>query len=171
MSLDVQTLNRAKQQAYRFLAYRSQSSGELKVRLERRGHTAAVIDEVLRQLGAEGYIDDRRFALDWARYRLQAKPMGRRRLCWELQRRSISVEESEEILRQVYAEYDEVALAEEAARRRLGAKDLPRSAREGQRFARYLTGLGFETETIATVLSRISHATISLEIVPDNRRE
>src|SRR5215510_3812698 len=152
MCQDARTLSQAKQHAYRFLTYRSQSSHELRARLEQRGHTAAVIDEVLRQLGAEGYVDDRQFAFDWAHYRLQGKPLGRRRLCWELQRRGIPLETSEEILRQVYVEFDEAALAEEAARKWLRSKDLSHSTRERQRLARYLKGLGFEAETIAAVL-------------------
>jgi regulatory protein len=168
MDLDGQTLSRAKQQAYRSLAYRNQTAHELRARLERRGHTAAIIDEVLRQLAAEGYVDDRKFARDWAHYRLQSKPVGRRRLLWELQRRGIPRELSEEIIREVYAACDEVTLAERAARKRLRARELPLSSRERQRFARYLAGLGFESDTIATVLSSIFHAAIPPEVASDH---
>jgi regulatory protein len=168
MDLDAQTLSRAKQLAYRLLAYRSQTSHELRDRLHRRGHTAVVIGEVLRQLEAEGYIDDRKFARDWARYRLQGKPLGRRRLFWELQRRGIPRESLEEVLREVYAEFDEVMLAEQAARKRLGARNLPTTTREYRRFVHYLMGLGFDADTIAVVLRRISPSVIPPELVPDD---
>jgi regulatory protein len=171
MDLDAQTLGRAKQLAYRFLAYRSQTSHELKDRLQRRGHTAAVIGEVLRQLEAEGYIDDRKFAREWARYRLQGKPLGRRRLFWELQRRGIPRESLEDVLREVYAEFDEVALAEQAARKRLGSRNLPHTARECQRFVRHLTGLGFDADTIAIALGRVSPLAIPPELVPDDNSD
>jgi regulatory protein len=167
MDLDGQTLSRAKQQAYRSLAYRSHTAHELRARLERRGHAAAIIDEVLRQLEDEGYVDDRKLARDWAYYRLQSKPVGRRRLAWELQRRGISRELSQEIIREIYTACDELALAEQAARKHLGARQLPHSSRERQRFARYLVGLGFERDTIATVLSSILEVDIPPEIASD----
>jgi regulatory protein len=153
MDQDIQTINRAKQQVYRLLAYRSQTSSELRDRLQRRGYTATIVDEVLRQLESDGYIDDRKVALDWARYRLQAKPLGRRRLAWELQRRGVPSESLEEVLREVYSEFDEVTLAEQAARKRLRSKELPRSARDRQRDTRYLLSLGFDADTVVAALA------------------
>jgi regulatory protein len=152
---DTQTVRRAKQQAYRLLAYRNKTSSELRDHLQRRGYTVAIIDEVLRQLASDGYIDDCKLALDWARYRLQAKPLGRRRLAWELRRRGVASESVEEVLREVYQEFDEVALAEQAARKRLGSKALPRSPRDRQRYVRHLLSLGFDTETVATALASL----------------
>lgn len=163
MDYDVQTVNRAKQQAYRLLAYRSQTSSELRERLQRRGYDAAVIDEVLRQLAADGYIDDHKVALNWARYRLQTKPLGRWRLAWELRRRGVPSELLEEVLREVYDEYDEVMLAEQVLRKRLRTKELPRSARDRQREARYLLSLGFEADTVAAALAVLG--------APDEARE
>jgi regulatory protein len=165
MEQDIDTVKRARQQAYRLLAYRSQTSSELRDRLQRRGYTATIIDEILRQLASDGYIDDRKVALDWARYRLQAKPLGRRRLAWELQRRGVPSELVEEILREVYREFDEITLAEQAARRRLGSERLPHSARERRRYARYLFSLGFDTETIATALAAIGSLDDACEII------
>jgi regulatory protein len=150
-----QTFRRAKQQAFRLLAYRSQTSSELRDRLQRRGYTATIIDEVLRQLVSDGYINDRKIAFDWARYRLQSKPLGRRRLAWELQKRGVSLESLEEVLREVYSEFDEATLAEQALRKRLGSKALPRSPRERQRYARYLLSLGFGSDTVVSALAAI----------------
>jgi regulatory protein len=165
MEQDIETVKRAKQQAYRLLAYRSQTSSELRDRLQRRGYTASIIDEALRQLASDGYIDDRKIALDWARYRLQAKPLGRRRLAWELQKRGVHSESVEEILREVYREYDEITLAEQAARKRLGSKELPRSPRERQRYARYLFSLGFEADTVAAALAALCSLDETREIM------
>jgi regulatory protein len=165
MDQDIQAVNRAKQQAYRLLAYRSQTSSELRDRLQRRGYTATIVDEVLRQLASDGYIDDRKVALDWARYRLQAKPLGRRRLAWELQRRGVPAESLEEVLREVYSEFDEVTLAEQAARKRLRSKELPRSARDRQRDARYLLNLGFDTDTVAAALAGLYALDEASEII------
>jgi regulatory protein len=165
---DIQTVRRAKQQAYRLLAYRNRTSSELRDRLQRRGYTLAIIDEVLRQLASDGYLDDHRLALDWARYRLQAKPLGRRRLASELRRRGVPSESVEEVLREVYQEFDEVKLAERAARKRLGTGGLPRSPRDRQRYVRHLLSLGFDTETVASALAAIFPSTVMRDILSDD---
>jgi regulatory protein len=152
MEPDAQTVERAKRQAYRYLAYRSQTRRELRDRLQGLGYTVEVIDNVLRALEDEGYVDDHKFALNWARYRLQSKPTGRRRLAWELQKRGVPFESVEEVLREVYTEFDEVTLAEQAVLKRLRSKGGLQSARERQRCVRSLLALGFEAETVATVL-------------------
>jgi regulatory protein len=166
MDETAQALQRAKQQAYRLLAYRSRTSSELSERLQQRGYTPAIITEVLRQLALDAYIDDRKVALDWARYRLQVKPLGRRRLAWELQRRGIPSELLEEVLREVYSEFDEVGLAEQAARKRLRTTEFPLSLRERQRFSRYLMSLGFEADTVAITLAALSPLEGVGEITP-----
>jgi len=135
-------------------------------RLQQRGYTTTIIAEVIRQLAADGYIDDRRVALDWARYRLQAKPLGRRRLAWELQRRGIASELLEEVLREVYSEFDEGMLAEQAAHKRLRSKELPLSPRERQRFTRYLMSLGFEGDIVAATLAALYSPGDAREIMP-----
>jgi regulatory protein len=168
MEPDAQTVDRAKQQAYRYLAYRSQTRRELGDRLQGRGYSIEVIDNVLRDLEAEGYVDDHKFALHWARYRLQNKPIGRRRLAWELQKRGVPFASVEEVLREVYGEFDEVALAEQAARKRLGTKELPCSPRERQRYVRSLFGLGFDADIIAAALAAISPSMAALDVVSDD---
>ena len=165
MDQDAQIVHRAKQQAYRLLAYRSQTSSELRDRLQRRGYTAPIIDEVLCQLVSDGYIDDHKIALDWARYRLQTKPLGRRRLSWELQKRGIPSESVEEVLREVYREFDERTLAEQVARKRLTSKELPRSPRERRRYARYLFSLGFDADTVAAALATLCSLDETREIM------
>jgi regulatory protein len=168
MEPDAQTVERAKRQAYRYLAYRSQTRRELRDRLQGRGYTVEVIDNVLRALEDEGYVDDHKFALNWARYRLQSKPTGRRRLAWELQKRGVPFESVEEVLREVYSEFDEVALAEQAARKRLGSNEWPCSRRERQRYTRYLFSLGFDADTIAAALSAVSPSMAALDVVSDD---
>ena len=165
---DTQTVRRAKQQAYRLLAYRNRTSNELRDRLQQRGYTVAIIDEVLRQLASDGYLDDHKLALDWARYRLQAKPLGRQRLASELRRRGVPSESVKEVLREVYQEFDEVKLAERAARKRLGTGESPRSPRDRQRYIRHLLSLGFDTETVASALAAIFPSTAMRDSLSDD---
>jgi regulatory protein len=156
---------RAKREAYRLLAVRSRTVRELRDRLRQRGHLSADIDEVMHQLVNDGYLDDRKFAFDWARYRLQEKPLGRRRLAWEIQRRGIDSALLEEVLDHIYAEFSPVALAEQALRRHLRHTGAPRSTSERQKLSRYLMNLGFDLDTIAAALTTILGTAISTDTV------
>jgi regulatory protein len=156
MDEHIHLLQRAKQQAFRLLTYRSQTSSELSERLRQRGFTTMVIAEVLRQLAVDGYIDDRRVAREWLRYRLQTKPLGRRRVAWELQKRGLGPELVQEVLREVYSEVDEARLARQAARKYLHSRGLPRLPRERQRCLRYLLGLGFDIDTVTSALAALN---------------
>jgi SOS response regulatory protein OraA/RecX len=72
----------------------------------------------------------------------------------------------DEVLRKVYSEFDEVMLAEQAARKRLRSKELPRSPRERQRFTRYLMSLGFEADTVVAALGALYSLDEAGEIMP-----
>jgi regulatory protein len=168
MPLDDQTVKRAKQQAYRLLSYRSRTAGELRDRLRQKGFGLTLIDEVLHQLEGEGYVNDRKFAGDWARYRLQAKPIGRRRLALELQRRGLDRALIEEVLREVYSEFDEVTLARQVAQKRLRVAGSLQTQNERQRIVRYLAGQGFDSHVIRSALGLDSPPEEWPDLLPDD---
>lgn len=143
----------AKQQAYRYLSARGRTMQELRERLRQRGYQADVTEGVLQDLQAEGYLDDRKLALEWARYRMQTKPCGRRRLAWELQARGLNDELRAEVIQTIYAEFDEAALVERALAKRLRVIASAPSLPERARITRYLMRLGFEPATIAAALT------------------
>jgi regulatory protein len=156
---------RAKRDAYRLLASRSRTAHEMRNRLERRGHLVNAIEQVIHELVNEGHINDRKLILDWARYRLQGKPLGRRRLSWEIQRRGIDSELLEEALDEVYGEFDQVALAERALRKRLRVTGSARSKSEPQKLSRYLANLGFDRDTINAALAMILGSMVPLDSI------
>lgn len=168
MNQNSEAFRGAKQEAYRYLRARGRTARELRDRLRRRGHGVEVIEAVLHDLEAEGYVNDRKLALEWARYRLQQKPMGRRRLAWELRGRGVEGELLAEVLRTVYTEFDEVALAEQAARKRLRVASPASTPREGQRLTHWLLGLGFEQDTIVEVLTALSPFLSPLDGINDD---
>ena len=66
---------KAKQDALRFLSYRARSRAEVRRRLE-KSHSLPVIERVLGDLGARGYLDDAAFAREWRRQREARRPRG-----------------------------------------------------------------------------------------------
>src|SRR5713101_3505038 len=69
------------QRAGKLLAARPRSVEELRERLlEGRGATKAAVEAVIERLREYGYLDDARFAQNYASLRVQQRPIGRQRL-------------------------------------------------------------------------------------------
>ena len=66
---------KAKQEALRFLSYRARSQAEVRRRLD-KSYSLPVIEQVLGELGAQGFLDDPAFARDWRRHREERRPRG-----------------------------------------------------------------------------------------------
>lgn len=134
--------------ALALLAARSRSRRELEERLLKKGFSPGDVAEALTELEKKGYLDDRRFALSWAKGRLSGKPMGRARLRQELKTKGLRDEDIEEALKEVYAETDELQLALMASERKLqGFKGLEPEKRR-QKLFRFLKRRGFPPQTI-----------------------
>lgn len=100
--------------ALRLLAASPKSRKELERKLEGKGFSEALIREAVEKLEDQGFLNDRRFARDIVqRYRM-VKPSGRRKIEFELRRRSIAPSLCQEVLAEVLPE-DESRAAEELA--------------------------------------------------------
>ena len=82
-------LLQAQDYALKLLSYRERSSKEIQVRMERKGFEKDVIEEVLRYLESQKYLDDRRFAELWAHDRLR-KGYGKWRVILELREKELT---------------------------------------------------------------------------------
>ena len=76
---------KAKQDALRFLSYRARTQAEVQRRLG-KNYPTSVVNTVLGQLSAQGYLDDAAFARDWRRHREERRPRGQGVLRQELLR-------------------------------------------------------------------------------------
>jgi len=90
-----------------YLARRMHSRSELKNKLFRKGFPADEIYRALDRLEELGYVDDRKFASDYARYRLRQSPRGKKLLRGELLQRGVSRETVEEALTEVFDDVQE----------------------------------------------------------------
>jgi regulatory protein len=90
-----------------YLAQRSHSLQELKNKLFRKGFPGREIYQALARLGELGYVDDRKFAVEYARYRLRQSPRGKRLLTMELVQRGVARDIIEDVLPEVSEEFPE----------------------------------------------------------------
>ena len=94
---DLHASSRAKRDALRFLAYRGRSQAEVRRRLEKR-HPQPVIDQVIDQLLAEGYLNDAAFAQEWRRHRERGRPRAQGIIRRELLKLGVDAEVVREAL-------------------------------------------------------------------------
>ena len=81
---DADEIKRAKKTAFKFLAYRDRTQEEIRRHLAKKEIPPSVIQEAVTDLKKLGYINDRKFALNWGEARIESKRIGKRRLEQEL---------------------------------------------------------------------------------------
>jgi len=140
--------------AYRLLAIRDRTEREIRTSLAGEGITAPpVVDEIITSLKRQGYLDDRRLASGYIRYRMEHHPSGPHLLRRKL--RQAGVEKNvidDEIALALSAGY-EARAAEQLARDRLrGETDRKRGAR---RVHGFLSRRGFSNSVVNDICVRI----------------
>ncbi|MFB3095683.1 MAG: regulatory protein RecX [Candidatus Acidiferrales bacterium] len=91
------------------MARRAHATSELRTKLEKRADAPADVERVLDHLAARGWLNDRRFASDYARARARHRRLGRYRIARELRQKGVDKELIEEALTAVFpAPHDEV---------------------------------------------------------------
>lgn len=146
------TTTRAKNAAYRLLTFRPRSRAELVGKLRDREFDETVIDRVLADLERFGYINDRRFAGQWAASRVRLRGLGRRRVEQELRNKGVDRDIIREVLVETLSPDDEMAVARETAERKLRSmKNLEPLARK-RRLAGFLERKGFSSEIVHSII-------------------
>ncbi|MFZ3209704.1 MAG: regulatory protein RecX [Geobacteraceae bacterium] len=135
------------------LARRDHGVAEIERKLVVRGFSEPVVAEVIGRLTVAGYLDDRRFAGQWAEWAVRNGKGYGPRLSLELARRGVKVEIIAEVLADIRANHDEEeTLAELAARKFAGFDFSQASDRERRRVVNYLVRRGFSTSIILDYL-------------------
>ena len=134
------------------LARRDHGAAELARKLALKRLPVEVIEETVERLRRIGYLDDQRYARQWAESALRSGRAFGPRLRLELLRRGVAEETVAEVLAELVPIDSEDALVRTILARRFPAFD-PRQSPEGERrrvFA-YLQRRGFSARTILNV--------------------
>jgi regulatory protein len=145
--------------ALKALAGRAHSTGELREKLRRRAARAGDVDDVLARLKQDGYLDDRRFAENFASARLANDRFGRGRVIQDLRQRRVAPALAEKTVRAVYEDVDEQKLIEEWIRRKY--RQAPREGlfeeeKDLAQAYRRLLRAGFRTDEILRALKKFA---------------
>jgi regulatory protein len=135
------------QRAAKLLAARQRSVEELRERLlEGRGATKANVEEVIARLSEYGYLDDAKFAQNYASLRLRERPIGRRRLERDLWLKKIDKQTAEAALDEVFEAIPESDLIDRAIAKRVRLRGKPKTREDAKKLFDHLLRQGFEFE-------------------------
>ena len=143
---------RAKNIAYRYLSYRPRSYSEVEKKLRDKGFGDVTVRLVLSNLIRLGYIDDEKFADQWAQSRVRLRGLGRRRIEQELRDKGVDRVTVRRALDDVLTADLEIETARRAAERKLTTmRTLDRETRR-RRLAGFLERKGFSFAVIRQIL-------------------
>jgi regulatory protein len=152
--------------ALRLLGGRAHSSGEIREKLRRRAEAPADTDAVLAKLKDAGYLDDQRFAENYAAARLENQGLGQSRVLRDLRQRRVAPQLAEQVTSKTYEGKDEVDLIEQFLQRKYRGKELGPFLSEEKNLAsafRRLRYAGFSSGASIRVLKRYANQDEALD--------
>ena len=120
----------------------------MKQYLHRRAEDDALIPPLIARLRELNYLDDARYALNFARTHAQSRRQGRFRITRELRNRGVPDQHIEYALDAVFAETDEASLVRAQIKRRLLTSRGPLDQKKIASLYRSLRRSGFSSEII-----------------------
>ncbi len=143
--------------AQRALMRRAFSIHEMKKYLEGRAEKKELVPPVIARLRELNYLDDARYALEYARHHAQARRQGRFRIARELRGRGVPDIHIDAALATVFADTDEATLVRARLKRRLSHL---RGAIDQKKIASLYGSLlraGFSSDVIRKELRGVTH--------------
>jgi regulatory protein len=141
----------------RVLTARAQTTSELRRKLTRRAAQPGDVDEVIRRLKENGYLNDQRFAESFANWRRDNDGVGKTKVVRDLMARRVAPELAKKTTEVAYSGTDETALIEQFLARKFRGKDLGALLQEEKHLAsafRRLRTAGFSAGSSIRVLKR-----------------
>jgi regulatory protein len=147
--------SRAKEKALRLLSYRARSVVELRKKLLEKEYSERTVHYVIEDFLRVGLLDDRAFALTYARSRMVQKPMGKRLLKQELLMKGISEEITEKSIKEAYDKQTEEEIAESLIKKRIKRYKGEETQKMKKKLSDFLFRRGFNWDVISAVLSKV----------------
>jgi regulatory protein len=141
--------------AQRALMRRAHSISEMKKHLERRAEDKELVPAIIARLRERNYLDDAKYALDYAVQHAKLRRQGRFRITRELRQRGVPDPYIDDALAKVFADTDESALLRTRVDRRLARlRGAPLDQKKIASIYRSLVAAGFSSDLIRTELKR-----------------
>lgn len=143
------------------LMRRAHSIHEMKEYLSRRAEDKEIIGAVIARLREHNYLDDAKFAREYARRHAQSRRQGRYRIARELRARGVPDAHIEAALDSVFAETNEAESVRVRIRRKLAHARGPLDDRKLASLYRSLLAAGFSSDIIRSEIKAAIRAEAS----------
>ncbi len=143
------------------LTRRSYSIHQMLEHLKRRAAEVSIVRPVIERLKQRQYLDDARYAREFARSHAQLRRQGRYRIARELRARGVPDRFIEAALEEAFAETDEAALLGVRLKRRLARMNGELDQRKLASLYRNLMAAGFSSDLIRTELRALTKKDVS----------
>jgi len=150
----------------RLLGGRAYSMGELREKMRQRAEEPGSIDPVIARLKEAGYLDDRKFAENYAAARLENQGFGKMRVLRDLRQRRVAPKLAEQVAESTFKSTNETELVEAFLKRKYRGKELAAFLKEEKNLAaayRRLRYAGFSSGASIRVLKRYANQAEELE--------
>lgn len=140
--------------------------GELREKMRQRAEEPASIDPVIARLKEAGYLDDRKFAENYAAARLENQGFGKMRVLRDLRQRRVAPKLAEQVAENTFKSTNETELVEAFLKRKYRGKELGAFLKEKKNLAaayRRLRYAGFSSGASIRVLKRYANQAEELE--------
>ncbi len=155
--------------ALRMLARRAYSAAEMRRALERKSRQSEQISAAIARLRELGYLDDRKFAEQYAWSLAHNRSFGPQRLRRELKAKLVKYSEIEPAIERVYAETSTATLLEKALAKKLRAARLPLTRGKFQSLCQSLMRKGFSSgDIIKAMRARPELTPVAEEVEPSD---
>jgi regulatory protein len=145
--------------AIKLISVKSRSIAGLRERLLQYSWADKVdVETVISRLKEYGYLDDERFAFNYASLKVKQRPLGRRRMERELQFKKVDAEVADEALELVYAETSEEELIDRAIEKRIRLRGRPKTRLEVKSLFDHLLRQGFSFELVSNKVRTVSQS-------------
>lgn len=142
--------------AIRLLGQRSYTTRNLRQKLLRKEFPADETESLIQRLAENGLLDDRKFALSFARSRLTSSSASPRRVRQLLMQKGVNSGIADEAVAEVLVQEEidvEVALERVARRKAASFRNVPPAVGR-RRLYRFLLGQGYGIEEVRNVMKR-----------------
>lgn len=156
--------------ALRALMRRAHSIHEMREYLARRAEDKSQIDPVIARLREQSYLDDARYARDYAHHHVRSRRQGRFRIARELRARGVPDHHIEAALDSAFSETDEAALVRTRIQRALARVKAPLDQRKTASLYRSLLRAGFSADVIRNEIRAATRAEVP-DSVPSDEPE
>ncbi|MBN1154854.1 RecX family transcriptional regulator [candidate division KSB1 bacterium] len=146
----------AKDRALRFLSYRDRSEKEIHDKLVTLGYDEKVVAWVITELQRLMFVDDRRFAVAFAKNKMLSRPCGEFMLRSELKRKGIHDDLIDMAIDEVFSQKDQANIALELAEKKiLQKRDCTDKLKLKKQINDLLLRRGFSYDIVRYVLENV----------------